>query len=67
MKEKHLLRGLFLAPYYVFWAIVREIISIRLACSGAQEKKAGRQEEVTRSLYFTYVWSDPYRADSNQT
>jgi len=28
-------------------AIVREIISIRLACAGAQEKKAGRREEVT--------------------
>jgi len=35
---------------------VREIISICLECAGAQEK---RQEEVTRSVYFTSVWSDP--------
>jgi len=33
-------------------SIVREIISIRSACAGAQAKKAGRQEvrKVTRSV-----------------
>jgi len=66
MREKHLLRGHFLTPNCVFRAIVREIISIRLACVGTQEKrqegrKAGGQEgrKVTRSVYFTYAWSDP--------
>jgi len=39
---------------------VREIISICLACAGAQEK-AERPEgrKVTRGVYFTYAWSDP--------
>jgi len=61
MRQKHLLGGHFLAPSCVFWAIVREIISIRLACADAQEKKAGRKvgRKVTRSVYFTYVWSNP--------
>jgi len=36
MREKHLLGGHFLTPNCVFWAIVRKIISIRLACAGAQ-------------------------------
>jgi len=30
---------------------VREITSIRLACAGAQEKKAGRQEEKSQEVY----------------
>jgi len=42
MREKHLLRGYFITPNCVSKAIVREIISIRLACASAQEKKAGR-------------------------
>jgi len=38
--------GHFLMPNCVFWAIVREIISIRFACAGAQEiKKAGRSHK----------------------
>jgi len=39
----------FLTPNCVFWAIVREIISIRLACAGAQEikgSKAGRSYKM---------------------
>ena len=48
-REKHLLGGHFLTPNCVFWAIVREIISIRLACAGAQEKKAGRKEGRKKS------------------
>jgi len=45
MREKHLLGGYFLTPNCVFWAIVCEIISIGLACAGAQEKRQeGRQE-----------------------
>jgi len=43
VREKHLLGGHSLAPNCVFWAIVREIICIRLACAGAQEKKAVRK------------------------
>jgi len=71
MREKHLLGGNFLTPNYVFCVIVREIISIRLACADAQEKKAGKQkgrmEEVrmegwkkSQKVYIShYVWSDP--------
>ena len=43
--EKHLLGGHFLTSNCVFWAIVRQIISIRLIYAGAQEKKTGRKEE----------------------
>jgi len=39
MKEKNLLEGHFLTTNCVFGAIVREIISIRLAGAGAQEKR----------------------------
>jgi len=53
MREKHRLGEHSLTPNCVFWAIVREIISIRLACAGAK-KKAGRR--VTRSVYFTYAY-----------
>jgi len=55
-KRKHLLGGHFLTLNRVFWAIVREIISIRLACAGVQEKKgirAGRQEEKSQEVYFS--------------
>jgi len=31
---------------------VREIISIRLACAGAQEKKAVKQEEKVQEVYI---------------
>jgi len=60
--RKNLLGGHFLTLNCVFWAIVREIISIRLASAGAQDK---RQEgrNVTRSVYFTYAWSDLWRAE----
>jgi len=56
MTEIHLLEGHFLAPNCVFWAIAREIISIRLACTGAQKKavrRAGRQEEKSQEVYIT--------------
>jgi len=53
IREKHLLGGHFLTPNCVFWAIVREIISIRLACAGAQEKKAGRKEENSQEVYIS--------------
>jgi len=53
IREKHLLGGHFLTPNCVFWAIVREIIFIRLACAGAQEKKAGRQEEKSQEVYIS--------------
>jgi len=54
IKEKLLLGGHFLTPNCVFWAIVCEIISIRLACAGALEKKAGRKksQEVYISRMF---------------
>jgi len=39
-ERKHLQGGHFLTPNGVFRAILREIITIRLACAGAQEKKA---------------------------
>jgi len=32
---------------------VREIISICLACAGAQEKKAGRKEEKSQEVYIS--------------
>jgi len=42
-EKNNLLRGHFLTSSCVFWVIVREIISICLACAGAQyNKKAGR-------------------------
>jgi len=44
MREKHMLGGYFLTPNCVFWAIVREIIYIRLACACAQEQKAAKEE-----------------------
>jgi len=43
MGEKHLLGGQFLTPNCVFQAIVREIISVRLACASAQEKTKCRK------------------------
>jgi len=57
-KNKHLLGGHFYAPNYVFRAIVREIISFRLACAGTQEKRQeGKTEgkKVTRNIFFTYA------------
>mgnify|MGYP006339793257 CR=1 FL=1 len=50
--EKHFMGGHFLTPNCVFWAIVREIISIRLACAGAQEKK-GSKEEKSQEVYIS--------------
>jgi len=42
---------------------VREIISIRLACAGAQEKKAGRQEdrkeEKSQEVYISRMRGTP--------
>jgi len=32
---------------------VRKIISIRLACTGAQGKKAGKQEEKSQEVYMS--------------
>jgi len=44
----------FLTQNFVFWAIVREIISIRLACAGAQEKRQdGRKEEKSQEVYIS--------------
>jgi len=45
------------------------IISIRLVCACAEEKKAGHEEEKSQEVYkvyFTYAWSDPYRSVFNQ-
>jgi len=56
---KTLAGGHSLTPNWVFWATVREIISIHLAFAGAQQKRQeGRKEKVTRSVYFTYAWSN---------
>jgi len=52
MREKHLLVGHFHTPNCVFWAILREIISIRLACAGAQDKKT-RKEEKSQEVYIS--------------
>jgi len=50
MREKYLLGGHFLTPNCVLWAIVREHISIRLACTGAQEKmQEGRKARMKKS------------------
>jgi len=60
-REKHLLGGHFLTPNCVFWAIVRELISIRLACAGAQEKntkegrKAGRKKSHKKWIFHVCV------------
>jgi len=43
MRNKHLLGGHFLTPNCVFWAIVREIISMRLK-TGRKAMKAGRKK-----------------------
>jgi len=55
IREKHLLGGHFLTPKCVFWVIVREIISIRLACAGAQEKK-GRKEEKSQEVFISCMF-----------
>jgi len=58
MREKHLLGGHFLTPNCVFWANVREIISIRLACAGAQEKKGskeGRKKSHKKCIFHVCV------------
>jgi len=47
---KHLLDGYYLAPDYVFWAIVREKFSIRLAFSAAQERSKKKGRKVRRSV-----------------
>jgi len=55
MREKYLFRGHFLRPNFVFWAIVREIVSIRLACAGGQVKKGkqeGRKVEKSQDVYI---------------
>jgi len=53
LKEENLLDWHILAPNCIFWAIVREIVSIGLACAGTQEKKGGRQEG--RKLQKVYI------------
>jgi len=60
IREKHLLGGHFLTPNCVFWAIVRNIISIRLACAGAQERKkavrkAGRKKSNKNCIFHVCV------------
>jgi len=46
LREKHVQGALTYTDLRV-WAIVREIISIRLVCAGAQEKKVGKKEEMS--------------------
>jgi len=53
MREKHFVGGHFLTPNCVFCAIVHEIISIRLACAGAQERKKGWKEEKSQEVYIS--------------
>jgi len=57
MRDKHLLGGHFLTPNCV---VVRKIISICLACAGAQEKKgseAGRQEgKQSQEVYISRMY-----------
>jgi len=73
MRETHLQGGHFLTPNCVFWAIVREIISIRLACAGVYKinKQEGRKEpfqkssrtrhpEVITSLMAANTWKCVY-------
>jgi len=55
MREKHLLGGHFLTPNCVFWPIVREIISVGLACAGTQEKKEGRKKSHKKCLFHVCV------------
>jgi len=58
MREQHLLGGHFITLNCVFWAIVREIISIRLACAGAQEtkgRKEGRKKSHNKCLFHVCV------------
>jgi len=59
IREKNVLGGHFLTPNGVFWVIVREIISIRLACAGAQVKKAvrkaGRKKSHKKCIFHVCV------------
>jgi len=47
----------------------RNPLKLSLSVWPVQVRKKKRQEgrKVIRSVYFTYAWSDPQRADSNQT
>jgi len=58
IREKHLLGEQFLTPNCVCWAIMHEIISIHLACAGAQAKKGskeGRKEEKSQEVYISRI------------
>jgi len=39
----------------VFWAIVRDIISIRLACAAAQEKRQEGRKAVSKKSQEVYI------------
>ena len=54
-REKLLLGRHFFTPNCDFWAIVREIISIRLACADAQEKKGGRKKSHKKCIFHVCV------------
>ena len=60
--EKHLL-----APNCVFWAIVREIFSTRLAQAGAQEKKTGRKKSHEKRADLNTMWQVCSSRWRNQT
>jgi len=53
MREKHLLGGHFFTPNCVFWAILREIISISLACAGEQETKRLEGRKKSQDVYIS--------------
>jgi len=58
MRETHLLGCTSLRQTAFFLAIVRDIIDICLVCAGAQEKIRQAGRKVTKSIYFTFAWSD---------
>jgi len=53
IREKHLLGEHFLTPNCVVWAIVREIISIRLAYAGAIENKSRHEGRKSQEVYIS--------------
>jgi len=58
IEEQYLLLGHFLAPNCVFWAIVRDIISFRMAYAGGQEniiRQEGRKKRHKKCIFHVCV------------
>jgi len=61
MREKHLLEGHFLMQTATFEPLCVKLSLSVWTVQVRKKKKAVRKEgrKVIRSVYFTYVWSDP--------